>query len=198
MFVMSAVSTMPMMLSAMFMIVVVIFVFFMSVIMMIMHIFMFIKSMTLMFLFLLFCMVMMVMFTVHTVIVFILSISVVIHYRSSFSVDILENFLNIFCVLHPSINIVSYYTPIRHLRSVNFMLMISVKKIRMCSSNRSFMSIMKTYLPIYTQRPIQFLNNHRLEIQIDEFYLACSVHGSQLFFLLCVNRIPKLIQLIVP
>src|SRR5699024_617953 len=93
-----------------------IFVFFMSVIMMIMHIFMFIKSMTLMFLFLLFCMVMMVMFTVHTVIVFILSISVVIHYRSSFSVDILENFLNIFCVLHPSINIVSYYTPIRYLR----------------------------------------------------------------------------------
>src|SRR5699024_9452765 len=77
--------------------------------------------------------VMFFMFSVHTVIVFILSISVFIHYRSSFSVDILENFLNIFCVLHPSINIVSYYTPIRYLRSVNFMLMISVKKIRMCS-----------------------------------------------------------------
>src|SRR5699024_11667367 len=60
-----------------------------------------------------------------------------------------------------------------------------------------FLPIMKACLPIYIQYPKQLSSNHLWEIQIDEFYLACSVHGNQLFFLLCVNRIPKLIQLIV-
>src|SRR5699024_11542220 len=103
----------------------------------------------------------------------------------------------IFCIIHPSIHIISYYTPVSYNKAMILCKrFVSKQKVFFYKCIKDlFIPIMKACLPIYIQYPKQLLNNHLWEIQIEEFYLACSVHWNLMFFLLCENIYASIILL---